>query len=224
MRTKGKALLVVLCVASVLIASAFGTMAYLTDDTGMTNTFTVGSVEITLDEAKVDEYGVKDGDFRIATGNTYKLIPGRTYTKDPTVHVTKGSEPCWLFVKVVNNIASVEIDPETPTETKIASQMTANGWTALDGKANVYWHEVVDAREDQRDVKIFESFTVDGDGVTKDTLAGLLSTFEDNNPLTEATGNAVIVTAYAVQADGFDSANTDAENAKAAWDAAGFES
>ncbi|MBQ2690781.1 MAG: hypothetical protein IJF53_01345 [Clostridia bacterium] len=87
MKNTKKALLMTLCAVMLVAASVMGTMAYLTSTTGVvTNTFTVGKVGITLDEAKVTEYGVKDGDTRVMA-NTYKLVPGHTYVKDPTVHV-----------------------------------------------------------------------------------------------------------------------------------------
>ena len=82
------------------------TVAYLTDRTDpVVNTFTVGNVALKLDEALVDEYGkpgkMSDGKFdpveriedadRVA-GNNYLLIPGQTYTKDPTTTVTNKTE------------------------------------------------------------------------------------------------------------------------------------
>ncbi|MBQ3062404.1 MAG: hypothetical protein IJD03_01960, partial [Clostridia bacterium] len=98
MKNTKKALLMTLCAVMLVAASVMGTMAYLTSTTGVvTNTFTVGKVGITLDEAKVTEYGVKDGDTRVMA-NTYKLVPGHTYVKDPTVHVAADSEESYLFV------------------------------------------------------------------------------------------------------------------------------
>ena len=105
MKTTKKALLLALCAVLLVVSTVFATMAYLTSTTEVVkNTFTVGNVKITLDEAKVNEYGVKDGDTRV-TENTYKLMPGHTYTKDPTIHVDANSEDCWLFVKIVDEIA-----------------------------------------------------------------------------------------------------------------------
>jgi len=57
MKTKSKALLLALCAVLLVAASVLGTMAYLTSRAEVTNTFTVGSVSITLDEAPVDENG-----------------------------------------------------------------------------------------------------------------------------------------------------------------------
>ena len=133
MKTKSKALLMTLCAVLLVAASVLGTMAYLTSTPGaVTNTFTIGKIDITLDEAPVNVDGeVIDGARRME--NQYKLVPGHTYIKDPTVHVTNlNSEDSYIFVKVVNGIAAYEAD------TKIAAQIVAKGWTALNGVDNVY--------------------------------------------------------------------------------------
>ena len=55
MKTKRKALLLSLCAVLLVVASVMGTMAYLTSTSAtVTNTFTVGNVGITLDEAPVN--------------------------------------------------------------------------------------------------------------------------------------------------------------------------
>ena len=98
-----KVLALVLCAALLVAGSVAATLAYLTSKTEVvTNTFSVGNVTITLDEAKVNEYGVEaEGEDRVKA-NEYKLIPGHTYVKDPMVHVTEKSEQCYVFVKVVD--------------------------------------------------------------------------------------------------------------------------
>lgn len=57
MKTRSKALLLSLCAVLLVAASVFGTMAYLTSNDSVVNTFTVGSVSITLDEADVKTDG-----------------------------------------------------------------------------------------------------------------------------------------------------------------------
>ena len=116
MKTRSKALLLTLCAVLLVAASVLGTMAYLTSTDSVENTFTVGSVAITLDEAKVDENGTPvEGAARVKS-NEYKLMPGHTYTKDPTVTVEKGSESSYVRMKVTFNNASQIIalctDPE----------------------------------------------------------------------------------------------------------------
>lgn len=133
MKTKNKALLLALCAVSLVTASVFGTMAYLTDDKMVTNTFTVGSVAITMDEAKVDTDGKPVPNANRVTDNSYKLLPGHEYTKDPTIHVDANSEDCYLFVKVEDGIANIEADGS-----KVADQMAAKGWKLVKDQTNVY--------------------------------------------------------------------------------------
>lgn len=207
---KTKAILMALCAVLLVAASVMGTLAYLTSTDTVTNTFTVGKVAITLDEAKVNADGTPAANADRVQENEYKLMPGHTYTKDPIVHVTAGSEDCWLFVKVENGIAAIEAD------TTIAAQLTANGWTPVTGTTNVYGRAATNKAGDN--VPVFATFTISGT-VSNEQLAGTpeATTPEGETiPAVPGYGDAkVIVTAYAVQADGFTSAD-------AAWTAANF--
>jgi hypothetical protein len=190
MKTTKKALLLALCAVLLVVSTVFATLAYLTTEVKVVkNTFTVGEIEITLDEAKVTEYGVEvENDPRV-TGNEYKLIPGHNYVKDPIVHVVEKSEPCYVFVKLDNGLKAIIAD------TTIEDQMEAKGWVLLSG--NVYYYkDSVDARLDQVDLPVFESFELTDDAVVKDYV-----------------NKTITVKAYAVQADGF-------ADATAAWTAA----
>lgn len=115
MKTKSKALLLTLCAVLLVAASVLGTMAYLTSTDTVTNTFTVGKVEIKLDETDVtNPTGSR------VQANSYKLMPGTTYTKDPTVTVKAGSEESYVRMKVTFNNAKEIIalctDPEYADE------------------------------------------------------------------------------------------------------------
>ena len=103
MKTKSKALLLTLCAVLLVAASVLGTMAYLTSSAEVKNTFTIGKVEIKLDETDVtNPTGPR------VTANSYKLMPGTTYTKDPTVTVKAGSEESYVRMKVTfNNAAEI---------------------------------------------------------------------------------------------------------------------
>lgn len=125
MKTKRKALLLTLCALLLVVASVMGTMAYLVDTKTVENTFTMGQVKIKLDEVDASK---TDGS-RTEKGNSYKLIPGTTYPKDPTVTVLKGSEESYVRMKVTfNNAAALmemlpdpedlaEYDPEDEKDT-----------------------------------------------------------------------------------------------------------
>lgn len=190
MKTRSKALLLALCAVLLVAASVLGTMAYLTSQAEVTNTFTVGSVSITLDEAPVDANGKETTGGRV-TENSYKLMPGHEYDKDPTILVAQNSEDCWLFVQITDEIAAIQ-DAKT-----IATQLTENGWTLVEGTTNVYAHNAI--AKAGSNVVVFESFKIKGE-VESDALAAY-------------AGKTIKVIAYAVQADGFDTAT-------AAWTAA----
>lgn len=120
MKTKSKALLLTLCAVLLIAASVLGTMAYLTSTAKVENTFTIGKVEIKLDEAKVNANGIPEEGAARVTRNSYKLMPGTTYTKDPTVTVLNGSEASYVRMKVTFNNAKEIIalctDPEYADE------------------------------------------------------------------------------------------------------------
>lgn len=205
MKTRNKALVLTLCAVLLVVATVMGTMAYLTSTDSVTNTFTVGKVALTLDEAKVNPDGTKVANADRVRANEYKLIPGHSYTKDPTVHVTAGSENSYIFVKVENGIANYEAATETAEGgyKNIAAQIAANSWTALTGVDNVYYKEYT-SKTTQENLVVFENFKI------ADT-AGSTDAWNNVNP----QNTKVTVTAYAVQKDGF-------ANANAAWEAAKF--
>ena len=106
MRSKHKALILFLCVVLVVTATALGTFAYLTDQESATNTFTVGQVGLSLDEADVKTDGTYETnhDARVQN-NEYHLLPGHTYYKDPTVTVDARSSDAYIrMIVAVENI------------------------------------------------------------------------------------------------------------------------
>lgn len=145
MKTKSKALLLTLCAVLLIAASVLGTMAYLTSSAEVKNTFTIGKVEIKLDEAKVNADGIPEEGAARVTANSYKLMPGTTYTKDPTVTVKAGSEESYVRMKVTfNNAAALmemlpsadNLEDYTPAEIalikKIAPILFLTNYTAAD--------------------------------------------------------------------------------------------
>lgn len=165
--------LFVTLLATVLLVGCIvgGTVAWLVDKTSsVTNSFTYGDINITLEES---------------TGDNYKIIPGVEIEKDPKVTVKDGSEACYLFVKVsetgdfVNGKVSYAI---------------ADGWTALESQAGVYYREVPAVEADT----VFSVLKDD-----KITVSDALTKAEVNSVTTQPT---LIFTAYAVQKDGIGSA------------------
>ncbi|MBE5857386.1 MAG: hypothetical protein E7296_07435 [Lachnospiraceae bacterium] len=121
---KMKKSLITMLVALVLVAAVGvgATLAYLSDKTGtVKNTFTIGKVDIDLTEYVDGEESAEGFDYT-------RVLPGARLSKNPVATVLKGSEDCYLFVKVVN------------PNTTITIESIAAGWTLLsDG---VYYREV----------------------------------------------------------------------------------
>lgn len=186
MKNRSKALLLALCALMLVVTTVFTTLAYLTDDATITNTFTIGNVTIKLTETKTNEYGVAVDpevilDADTDEGNEYKLIPGANYLKNPTITVKEKSEPSYVFVKVENGIAGIEADGAT----KIETQILANGWTAVDGQPGVYVQENVDARNADQPLPVFSTVKL----ATNANVAGYADA-------------EITITAYAIQAEG----------------------
>lgn len=213
MKKTSKALLLSLCAVVLVTASVLGTMAYLTDTTeDVVNTFTVGNVSLGeeglqegLDETKVDEYGVPVEPEARTTTNEYKLVPGQTYTKDPTVHVANDSEDSYIFVKVQNDIADFEAATVEDGYTNIAAQIKANGWIALSGHEGIYYKvfEQPESEDGYTDLVVFEEFKLADDA-------------QDVEGWDTIDQQQITIKAYAVQKEGFASA-------EAAWTAANFQ-
>lgn len=209
---KFKALLVVACALLLVAASVFGTMAYLTSTDTVTNTFTVGKVAIKLDEASVNTDGsLVEGADRVKA-NSYKLLPGHTYNKDPMVTVLSGSESSYVKMTVTFSKASALDAIFAPTGAELTSIF--NGYDAANW---IYKGNTKDATADTRTYEfwykeavgaptadvaldaLFDSITVPGE-ITAEQLATI-------------EGMTITVNAYAIQAEGF----TDATAAWAAF-------
>ena len=220
MKTAKKAMLMTLCAIILVVATVFGTMAYLTSTDEVVNTFTVGNVKITLDEAKVNTNGSPvEGADRVKA-NEYKLMPGHTYTKDPTIHVHAASEDCFIRAKVTLTNAKEWIAIATKyADNKVENIIKGtddNIWwvsqPAVDETANTVTYTFVYKNEshtdelgkriwtstDSKDLVLFNEIAIPG-GLTNDELKNV-------------GASKITVVAEAIQADGF-------ANADAAWEA-----
>ena len=133
---KKRSLLILSSLILIIVIAVTGTFAYLTDRDAVVNSFTIGRVAITLDEADVDAYGVPlvDGNGNPAKrvkNNEYKLLPGVTYVKDPTITVEANSVSAYIRMKVVINCMA-ELDalfaPEGADLITIFNGYDANNW------------------------------------------------------------------------------------------------
>ena len=214
MKTTKKALLLTLCAVLLVAASVLGTMAYLTSTDEVQNTFTVGQVSIKLDEAKANPDGSLVANADRVKANSYKLLPGHTYNKDPMVTVLNGSESSYIKMTVTfskaNELDAI-FDPDGATLTTIFNGYDSSNWTYKGNTKNAadntrtyeFWYKEAVAAPDGNVAldALFDSITVPGT-ITNEQLATI-------------EGMTITVNAYAIQADGF----ADAEAAWAAFDA-----
>lgn len=223
-RTK-KILSLALCAVLLVAGTVATTVAYLTSQDEVVNNFTVGQVKISLDEAFVDEDGKVvegEGAKRVQT-NDYHLLPGHEYSKDPQVHITKGSEDCYvrMFVTIThddawNDICDAHVD-ENGKNLFGASEM----FTGLSDNWKLHKIHVDEAEDNTRTYEFWYGSKVAGvtekqdedletlftgikmpEELTNEDLAKLA-----DNPETEDVdeGFKIYVVAQAIQADGFDS-------------------
>lgn len=87
---KKKILALSMCIALAAIAIVGASLAYFTDTKTATNTFTMGNVQI-----KLDETDIKNPKGDRVTSNEYNVYPGLVVDKDPTVHNT-GNNGAWV--------------------------------------------------------------------------------------------------------------------------------
>ena len=166
---KKKTLALVLALTLLVAGVVGGTLAWLTDQTAeVKNTFTVGDINIGLTETTTD----------------YKMVPGNTIAKDPTVTVKANSEACWLFVKVTE---SANLD-------EFITYAIATGWTELE--AGVYYREVPASAADQT----FSVLAGDAVTVKSDVTRAMLETAKTDAP-------TLTFKAYAIQKDHFATAD-----------------
>lgn len=127
-----------LCAVALVAGSVFATIAFLADFSAVSNTFTVGSVGIDMKETKVNEDGTPATPAAKVDGNSYHLVPNKTYIKDPTIIIdrTDAKDMMYLFVKSSNQIRGIEAgnipdaEGNLPTNAPktMRQQMEAHGW------------------------------------------------------------------------------------------------
>lgn len=215
MKTKSKALLLALCAVLLVAASVLGTLAYLTSRDQVTNTFTVGKVALDLWEHEIDANG-KATEETTDKGNEYvDIMPGHTYSKDPTVTVKADSEASYVRLMVTvtyNEAADAVLEkynytswfdwnenwemPAAPTTVKADGKITRTYEFRYKGVNGV----MAETTQDTELPALFTKIMIP-QNLTNTELA----TLEDLK---------IDIVANAIQADGF-------ANADAAWEAFG---
>jgi len=237
MRRVKKMFLTIACAGALVVGSVAATMAYLTSEDSAVNTFTVGDVQIKLDEAAVNDAGQRlnsEGDVwsegeeladRVK-GNAYHLLPGLEYYKDPTVTVLEGSEESYVRMLVkVSNIAALEnaFGDSYMNNDVFLLEKIVGGWD--DGKWVFHGYSEPESTASGAVSGLYEFRyyqTVDGidahGNKAGEVLPALFTSISipgdeiDNDELAQLEGVTVTVTAHAIQAAGF-------ANDVAAWSA-----
>lgn len=208
--------IVVTCLALVLavVASITGTLAWLTAKTEeVTNTFTIGDIDITLIEHEYDENDtdsvkkVKKDDKDVEVVKTasstqnYPLIPGTTYWKDPVVTISDSTNvDCYLFVKFENGSSQTQYLTFT---SNLKSVKGPDGeeteWTQGDDTnipINV-WYREVKTTDSKKSWSLIDGNTVK---VNENIIKGTPAT-GSNDIAMPSTDIVLKYTAYAVQKD-----------------------
>ncbi|MDY5564655.1 MAG: TasA family protein [Candidatus Limivicinus sp.] len=206
MKKKITAIALVVCLVAVAVVG--GSLAYFTDTDKATNTFTVGNVDITLTEPKwVEEKAT--------------LIPGREIAKDPTITVEETSQRAYTFMKVQLSDDFAQLIADYATAQKInpndETQMKAliAAWFSSTVQPKIMEYSltenyvilgVLSPKDPGQSVTYFDAITVPAEVVGSMIKAD--GTYE------------IYITAYAIQAEGFEGQNADAfADRQAAFDA-----
>lgn len=148
MKTMKKTIALLVAVSMIVGCVIGATLAWLTSTAApVVNTFTTSDITVTLNET---------------TGDTYKMIPGYTIAKDPKVTVEKGSEDCWLFVKIEEENRNVNADYN------YFDYEIASGWNKLEGvEGIVYYQQVTGITENKTFSVLKDDQVTISDNVTK---------------------------------------------------------
>lgn len=201
--------IVTLCLVVAMAATAVigGTLAYFTDTEEKTNTFTVGNVDIVLTEPDWNE-------------DNAKLIPGRVIPKDPTITLEADSERAYTFMKVQLSQDFMELIQayygENYNFVTGFDKVVADWFTLPEG----YSPKVMSFDLADRSVILGVLSPKDpGDSVVY--FEGVKVPADVDGSMIEENGvYEIYITAYGIQAEGFEGENADAQaDRQAAYDA-----
>ena len=171
-------------------------------------------------ESKVDENGEDDdGPDRTVDGNSYKLIPKKTYTKDPAITVNKGSVPSYLFVKVKNGISTIEEE----NGNTMAEQIVKNGWQPVKTNASgevLYLYVGQNATDDPKIDPALVKAKYVGKAEADEVIEIFKQfTIKENAAVADYAGAKVTLTAFAIQTEGFTEGKDGLVGYQLAWNA-----
>lgn len=204
---KLKKILTLACCAVLLVCISVGaTVAYLTSTDEVVNTFSVGNVQIKLDEAQANLDGTLVPNAERVKANSYKLLPGHTYNKDPMVTVLNGSESSYVKMTVTFSNAD-------QLDAIFAAAGGANMTSIFNGYDSANWLDKGNTKDASKNTRTYEFWykapvaALNGD-VPLDALFDSITVpgTITNEQLATINNMTITVNAYAIQADGFSTA------------------
>ena len=181
-----KLIIAVVVLSLALVGVIGGTLAFLVATSNpVTNTLTYGTVTLELSENKKTD---KDGlEFT-------KVVPGDKLDKDPVITVFKGSETCYVYVLIENQLGDVA-----------TYNIGSSAWIKVgeSGDKVLYrYNEIVDATDADKDLEVFTKLNF-ADDLVKDDVDDLV-------------GKNIVISAYAHQSENIDDV-TVADTSAIAW-------
>lgn len=208
---KKKVISLVLCVALLAVAVIGGTLAYFTDTTDtMQNTFTVGKVDIDIEETSPAKDGYQQG---TATDNGFEyenILPNEKLSKLVVINVEEDSEDAYVYAKLTVKGYNELYAALT------AAKLNATDFSALLLNKNLGTGEVIDAwQDDNGDFNIVYTNGVMEAKATWTLFDGIQVPQAFTQEIVAKLGEVELdVTGYAIQA-------SEIADAKAGWTALG---
>lgn len=148
---KKKLLSVALAAIIAVMAISGASLAWLQDSTEeVKNTFVEGKIDLTIAET----FNNTDN-----TAWVGKIVPGSTQAKDPTLTVGVGSEKCYVYALVDNQLGDC-----------VVLNIDSNKWIAVKtvGTKTLYrYFEEVDASAEAKSLPVFTTIQYVGDKITQ---------------------------------------------------------
>ena len=195
MKNKTKAILCIVAAAGVVGVS--GALAYLTDTDTATNKFTIGNVEIELQEPTWDE--ATDANTNDIPDYAENLVPNASIAKDPQVKNT-GLNDAYVYLKVTvpkANIVTAQADGT------LVNEGQAQATEVFLFEADAKWKEIISQRIEGTDVNTYVYYY---DGVlapnaTTETIFDQVTFANVIEGQLESQNYQIDIEAYAIQAD-----------------------
>ena len=211
--------IIIAAVVLLLLFLIGGAIAYFTDTDAKTNTFTIGNVDIEVQEAAWD--ALADVNNNDIPDDAEDMMPGESVSKDPLIHNKSTSSEAYVFMKVVSPCTTgttpVELFDYTTTPG------VNSGWELMSAYTN--------ATCSQGSITRVYSYSTNGTmtaldpetSASTDDTATLFDTLTLNTAVTGdiPSSTNIAITGYAIQVDGLlDSNDQPITSPSGVWTAA----